>query len=359
MPDSSIGRTGSARRTSIVCVGRRDHGDGALDWLIGIEARLGLVARLRQRLWSETSIQWLRRDHPARAASALALRPARLPWYRLRARRAATGCSQIFSPVGSGRNRHARRSDPRAFAHRSPVRRNWCDVSRHRPSHCAHLRSTCRSRAGRTSNRSRPCADRAGRRTACGAISGERGVHHVHPDRQREHAAEGAAVNFFGLVKAGPDRAGDRRIVAGEERVSEIVGGAGLAGRGEFLQTIFFVGQPSCSFGQRIRQAGSDFVGDLRFQDLLMLAVALVSPDDVAILVFDSVENVRRGGTPAFVRENRVGEGEFRERDLAASEKCRGIGTQLAFHAGRVSERRDGIEPGGGPDANGGRRSSI
>src|SRR5262245_37387318 len=38
-----------------------------------------------------------------------------------------------------------------------------------------------------------------------------RGVHDIDPHRQRQHAAERAAVNSFRLVETGPDRAGDGR----------------------------------------------------------------------------------------------------------------------------------------------------
>ena len=83
-----------------------------------------------------------------------------------------------------------------------------------------------------------------------------RSIHDVDPDRQRELTAEGAAINFLRFVEPRPDHAGQGGVVAGEKRIGEIVGGAGLARGGEFFQTIFFVGGLPSAFGQAHRQAG-------------------------------------------------------------------------------------------------------
>src|SRR4029077_279297 len=64
-----------------------------------------------------------------------------------------------------------------------------------------------------------------------------RGVHHVHPYRQRDVVPERAAKNSLRLIEPSPDRAGNRTVVSCEKNVGKIVGGPGFSGCFHFLQT--------------------------------------------------------------------------------------------------------------------------
>ena len=87
-----------------------------------------------------------------------------------------------------------------------------------------------------------------------------------------------------------------------------------------------------------------NLIGALRFDDRLPGPVLRRFPHDGAILFFDAIENVRRVRAPAAIRENRVGQGEFGERDLTAAEKCRGERAQRRLDPGRLAELQHRID---------------
>ena len=66
------------------------------------------------------------------------------------------------------------------------------------------------------------------------------------------------------------------------------------------------------------------FVSRFRFDHGFLFGLALCDPNR-AVFFFDLVQNVRCGRPPAAIRENRVGQGEFGQRDFAAAEQGRGI----------------------------------
>ena len=81
----------------------------------------------------------------------------------------------------------------------------------------------------------------------------------------------------------------------------------------------------------------------LRFHRGLARLLLFRLPDDRAVLRFDAIENKRRVRVPAAVRETRVSQRQFRERDFAAAQKCRGIRTQRRFDSGRLAHLQHGV----------------
>src|SRR2546423_9607273 len=58
-------------------------------------------------------------------------------------------------------------------------------------------------------------------RNVLGRIMLDRGVHHIHPYRQRYVASEGTAKNSLRLVETGPDCAGNCTVVSCEKHVGK------------------------------------------------------------------------------------------------------------------------------------------
>src|SRR2546423_6907016 len=56
-----------------------------------------------------------------------------------------------------------------------------------------------------------------------------RSVHDVYPNRQGELASKCSAIDFLRLIESGPNRASEIAVVAGKERVREIVRGPSLS----------------------------------------------------------------------------------------------------------------------------------
>src|SRR5205823_155433 len=61
-----------------------------------------------------------------------------------------------------------------------------------------------------------------------GIMSG-RSVHDVDPNWQGELASKCSAIDFLGLIESGPNCASEIAVVAGEERVREIVRSPGFS----------------------------------------------------------------------------------------------------------------------------------
>src|SRR6266550_138745 len=130
-------------------------------------------------------------------------------------------------------------------------------------------------------------------------------------------------VNFLRFIEAGPHRAGDRAVVAREKCICKIVSRAGFSSGRKFFQTELCARYFSCAGLKRIEQAGMHFVCGFKFNYLLLGALAIRVPDNRAIFLFDSFQNVCGVGSPAAIWENGVADSQFGERDLAAAQKSR------------------------------------
>src|ERR1700681_263958 len=171
-----------------------------------------------------------------------------------------------------------------------------------------------------------------------------RRVHDVGPNRHRELMTDRTVINLLRLVEAGQTRAGKIAVVAGEKRIGEIVGSAGLARHaGDFFQAVLRVRGLSRSGLKRIDQAGMDFISCLRFDDVLPVAGLPLRVPDRAVLFFDALQNVGRVWSPAPVWKYRVSKRELGERDLAAAEKRRRIRTQWGTNSCRATKLQDFI----------------
>src|SRR6266536_2709190 len=86
---------------------------------------------------------------------------------------------------------------------------------------------------------------------------------------------------------------------------------------------------------------------DYDFADALLLAV----PYECSVFFLYPLQNVRCARSPAAVREDRVSEGEFGQRYLAAAEKCRWIWAKRGTNTCRRAKLQDRIDTRIHPDA--------
>ena len=134
-----------------------------------------------------------------------------------------------------------------------------------------------------------------------------RGVHHIHPYRQRNVASERAAKNSLRLVEPSPDRAGNRTVVSCEKNVGKIVSGPGFSGCPYFPQTEVRARGLTGAVVERVNQTRMHLVGDLGLDYVLFAEIALRMPNR-SVLFFYPFQNVRQLGSPTAVWENRVGQ---------------------------------------------------
>ena len=89
-----------------------------------------------------------------------------------------------------------------------------------------------------------------------------------------------------------------------------------------------------------------NFVRGFRFRDQFPDALLLPIPNQCAVLFFNALQNVRRVWSPAAVWEDRVREGEFGQRNLAASQKRGWIRAQRRTDSRRGAKMQHCIDSG-------------